>query len=158
MGATAPGSALAVSPGARVIASDSEAITAATEYAAAIGPGAVERDRDRRMPYAELRELADTGLLGMRIPASYGGAGVSSRTVAEVFRIISAADPAIGQIPQNHIQFVDTFIRFGTDEQRSLFLPQVMRGARFGNALSERGGRTARDWTTRLVRQPDGAY
>jgi SfnB family sulfur acquisition oxidoreductase len=142
----------------RVIASDLEAITAAAAYAQAIAPGAVERDREGRMPHAELQELARTGLLAMRVPAAYGGAGVSSATVAEVFRLISAADPAIGQIPQNHIQFVDTFIRFGSRQQREFFLPQVLGGARFGNALSERGGRTARDWTTRLQRQEDGSH
>ena len=142
----------------RVIASDEEAISAASAYAEAIAPGAVERDRQGLMPHAELQALARTGLLAMRVPAAHGGAGVSSRTVAEVFRIISAADPAIGQIPQNHIQFVDTFIRFGSEEQRRFFLPQILAGARLGNALSERGGRTARDWTTRLRAQPDGSH
>ena len=78
-------------------------------------------------PTREILELAHTGLLAMRIPASHGGAGVSSATVAEVFRLISAADPAIGQIPQNHIQFVDTFIRFGSDEQRSSSCPGPAR-------------------------------
>lgn len=156
--ATGPTHVSALPDDVRVLASDEEAIAAARDYADAIGPGAVERDRDRRMPFDELCQLAGTGLLGMRIPASFGGAGVSSRTVAEVFRIISRADPAIGQIPQNHIQFVDTFVRFGSPEQRALFFPEVLRGARFGNALSERGGRTARDWSTRLVRTADGGH
>lgn len=149
---------VSVPEGVRVLGSDAEAIAAAAAYAEAIRGGAVVRDRDRRLPHEELRELARSGLLGMRIPASHGGAEVGSTTVAEVFRLISAADPAIGQIPQNHIQFVDTIIRFGTAGQRAFFLPRVLGGARFGNALSERGGRTARDWTTRLVRRPDGTH
>jgi SfnB family sulfur acquisition oxidoreductase len=140
----------------RVLGSGAEALRAAAAYADAIRGGAVARDRDRRLPHAELEELARTGLLGMRIAASHGGAGVSSATVAEVFRLVSAADPAIGQIPQNHIQFTDTIIRYGTPAQQALFLPQVLAGARLGNALSERGGRTARDWVTRLTRGPDG--
>ncbi len=66
-----------------------------------------------------------TGLLGIRVPARLGGAGVSSATVAEVFRLIAVADPAVAQIPQNHVCFVDTVIRYGSAEQRELFLPRV---------------------------------
>jgi SfnB family sulfur acquisition oxidoreductase len=142
----------------RVIASDEEANTAAAAYADAIRPDAVLRDREDRLPFAELRELARTGLLGIRIPPAYGGAGVSSATVAEVFRLIAVADPAVAQIPQNHVAFVDTLIRYGTREQKSFFFADVLRGARLGNALSERGGRTARDWVTRLGRRPGGDY
>jgi alkylation response protein AidB-like acyl-CoA dehydrogenase len=58
--------------------------------------------------------------------------------------IISAADAAIGQIPQNHYQFADIVIRYGTAQQKKLLLSEVLRGARFGNAVSERtGGQTA---------------
>ena len=64
----------------------------------------------------------------------------------------------MAQIPQNHVAFVDTVIRYGSDEQRAFFLPEFLRGARLGNALSERGGKTSRDFVTRLVRRPDGSY
>jgi alkylation response protein AidB-like acyl-CoA dehydrogenase len=149
---------LSVPAGVRVIASDQEAVRAAAAYAHAIQPEAVARDREDRLPHEELRELARTGLLGMRVPAFHGGAGVSSATVAEVFRLIAVADPAIAQIPQNHVCFADTIIRYGSDAQRRFFLAEFLRGARLGNALSERGGTTARDWVTRLVRRPDGGY
>jgi SfnB family sulfur acquisition oxidoreductase len=141
-----------------VVASDEEAITAAAAFADAIRQDAVARDRDARLPHEELRDLARTGLLGMRVPRSHGGAGVRNTTVAEVFRIISVADAAIGQIPQNHVAFVDTIIRYGSAGQQAFFCAEFLCGARLGNALSERGGRTSRDWVTRLARQPDGAY
>ncbi len=144
--------------GVAVIASDAEAVAAAAAYARSIAPGAIARDAAGAAPHDELAELARTGLLAMRVPPEHGGAGVTVATVAEVFRAISAADPAIGQIPQNHVQFVDTLVLYGSAEQQRLFLPQVLAGARLGNALSERGGRTARDWTTRLVRRPGGGH
>lgn len=149
---------LSVPQDVRVLGTDDEAVCAARSFAASIRRHAVERDRDRQLPYEELRELARSGLLAMRVPPHFGGAGVSNSTVAEVFRVVSTADPAIGQIPQNHVQFVDTIIRFGTERQQRYFLPQFLAGARLGNALSERGGRTARDWVTRLTRQPDGTH
>ena len=142
----------------QVIASDEEAITAAAEFADAIRPSAVARDLNATLPHDELRDLAATGLLGMRVPHAYGGAGVSNATVAEVFRLIAVADPAVAQIPQNHVAFVDTIIRYGSDEQRAWFMPEFLRGARLGNALSERGGKTSRDFVTRLTRHPDGTY
>jgi SfnB family sulfur acquisition oxidoreductase len=149
---------LSVPGDVRVIASDEEAIRAAAVYADAIRQEAVARDREDRLPHEELRELARTGLLGMRVPASHGGAAVSSATVAEVFRLIAVADPAIAQIPQNHVCFADTIIRHGSDAQQRFFLAEFLRGARLGNALSERGGKTSRDWVTRLVRRGDGDY
>ena len=141
-----------------VIASDEEAITAARAFAAAIRPGAEQRDRDRTVPVVELRDLARTGLLGIRVPASHGGAGVRNATVGEIFRLLSVADPAIAQVPQNHFAFVELVTRKGSAEQQEFFLGEFLRGARLGNALSERGGRTARDWVTRLTPTADGAY
>ncbi len=142
----------------RVIASDEEAITAAAGFARAIRPGAIARDLNGLLPHDELRDLAATGLLGMRVPRAYGGAEVSNATVGEVFRLLAVADPAVAQIPQNHVAFVDTVIRHGSELQRGFFLPEFLRGARLGNALSERGGRTSRDFVTRLTPRPDGSY
>ena len=142
----------------KVIASDEEAITAALEYAELLQPEAIGRDRDALPPVRELRELARTGLLGSRVPPAHGGAGISSATVAEVFRVIAVADPAIAQVPQNHFAFLELVVRSGTREQKDLFLAQFLAGARLGNALAERGGKTHRDFTTHLTPQADGSY
>lgn len=141
-----------------VIASDEEAITAAREYAERIRPGAIDRDRERRLPHDELRDLAATGLLGVRVPWAFGGAQVANGTVLEITRLLATADPAIAQIPQNHYAFVETVFRFGSDAQQQFFADEFLRGARLGNALSERGGKTARDYVTRIRRQADGGY
>jgi SfnB family sulfur acquisition oxidoreductase len=143
--------------GVAVIASDAEALAAAAAYAEAIAPDAIARDHEGRLPFAELDALARSGLLAIRVPRAYGGAEVSSATLTEVVRRIAVADPAIAQIPQNHWAFVETIFRFGSDRQRTFFAAEFLLGARLGNALAERGGTTARDWSTRLTRRPDGA-
>ena len=125
--------------GAYVITGDEEAIAVAHAYAEQIRPGAAARDAERQLPLAELQALGRSGLLAITIPPEYGGAGVSFQTLAEVFRIISAADGAIGQIPQNHFHFVGTIERAGSEAQKRFFFGEVLRGARLGNALSERG-------------------
>ncbi len=141
-----------------VLASDAEALAAARAYAERIRPGAIDRDRRRRLPHDELRELAASGLLGVRVPWTHGGAQATNRTVLEITRLLAVADPAIAQIPQNHYAFVETVFRFGSAEQQAFFADQFLRGARLGNALSERGGRTAADHVTRIRRQADGDY
>ena len=65
-------------------------------------------------------------------------------------RIISVADPAIGQVPQNHFMLVDALVRYGDVAQKEILLGDVVRGARFGNAWSERGGKHPLDTKTTL--------
>ena len=142
---------VAAAPTAERLGSPAEALAAAHAYAAEIGPGAVERDRERRVPVVELEALGRTGLLALGIPVERGGGGASAATIVEVFRIISAADPAIGQVPQNHFQTVDALVRYGDVVQKELLLGEVVRGARFGNAWSERGGKHPLDTDRKSV-------
>ena len=132
-----------------------EALAAARAFAAEIAPGAVERDAERRVPVAELEALGRTGLLALPVPVERGGAGAGAATIIEAMRIISAADPAIGQVPQNHFMLVDALVRYGDVAQKELLLGEVVRGARFGNAWSERGGKHPLDTKTTL-RETDG--
>ena len=97
-------------------------------------------------------------MLAITVPRGYGGSQVSNETVGEVFRIIARADPAIGQVPQNHFVFVNVVKDNGNHDQRAFFLGEVLRGARFGNALSERGTKHVFDLKTRLTAEPGGDY
>jgi SfnB family sulfur acquisition oxidoreductase len=142
---------VAAAPIADRLGSPAEALAAARAYAAEIAPGAVERDRERRVPVAELEALGRTGILALGVPVERGGGGASAATIVEVFRIISAADPAIGQVPQSHFQTVDALVRYGDVVQKELLLGEVVRGARFGNAWSERGGKHPLDTKTTLA-------
>ena len=61
-----------------VIRSDREAIEVAHDVAAILAEGAAERDRDRKLPYAEMDLLSDRGLLAITVPKEFGGAGVAT--------------------------------------------------------------------------------
>jgi SfnB family sulfur acquisition oxidoreductase len=141
-----------------VLRSDEEAIAAAHALAAELAPGAAQRDRDGLVPVEALELLRRSGLLGITVPAEYGGAGVTYETVTEVLRILGAADPAIAQVPQNHFGFVGNVTDAGTPEQRELFLTEALHGARFGNAMSERGTKDIASYETRLRAAGDGTY
>jgi SfnB family sulfur acquisition oxidoreductase len=145
-------------PPANILRNEAEALAAAQALAAKLRPGAIARDQTRAVPHEELRDLATSGLLGITIPASHGGADVSFATLAEVFLILAAADSAVAQVPQNHFVFVDVLINEGSPAQQAFFFPKVLAGARFGNALSERGGRVTGPRTTRLLPAEGGGF
>jgi SfnB family sulfur acquisition oxidoreductase len=133
---------------AHVIRDDAEAIAVAKKLAAEFAVGASERDRTRRLPLAELDAFSQSGLWSINVPKRFGGPEVSYVTLARVIAIISAADPSIGQIPQNHLGVVAA-IRTVSDEaqQRRLFA-EALKGVRFGNAFSEFGSKRAADFET----------
>lgn len=141
--------------GAHVVTSREEAISLAREFAARIADTAAERDRDQRLPIAEIADFTRSGLWSLNVPREFGGPDLSYATIAEVIAIVSAADPSLGQLPQNHIDFIDTIGTTGTPEQRADFFPAILAGARSGNAFSEFGSRTAADFETKIARRGD---
>jgi len=138
-----------------VIADDAEAITVARRLAAEIAVDAVLRDRERRLPYAEMDRLSDAGLLAITVPRAYGGAEVSAGTLAEVIAVLAAADGSIGQIPQNHFFMLEALRLQGSEAQKRFFYARILAGERIGNALAEIGTRTPQDYDTRLARDGD---
>ncbi|MEH1966440.1 SfnB family sulfur acquisition oxidoreductase [Nostoc sp.] len=141
---------------AHVITSDAEAIAIAKELAAEFVKGDSERDQQRRLPYEEVKKFSTSGLWGITVPKEYGGAFVSNATLAKVIKIISEADPSLGQIPQNHLYMVEAIRLDGTEEQKRFFFDLVLQGKRFGNAFSEIGTKSVTDVQTRLIKSGDG--
>jgi SfnB family sulfur acquisition oxidoreductase len=138
---------------AHVVRTDAEAIDIAKRLAADFARSAVERDRERRLPFEEIEAFSRSGLWGITIPKAYGGAEVSCVTLAEVIKIIAAADPSIGQIPQNHFSIVDLVRISGTQDQRRYFFTEVLKGVRLGNAFSERKTKNVAELKTRLTKE-----
>ena len=143
-------------PTANLIRDDAEAIAVARALAPRIAEGAVERDRNRILPRAELDLFSGSGLWGITVPRAYGGADVSFATLAEVIAIISEADPSVGQIPQNHLGVVEALRVTGNEEQKRRFYAGVLEGRRFGNAFSEAGSKNAGVFDTKLNADGDG--
>ncbi len=139
----------------RIIASDEEAVERARELAQRLGEGAALRDRERRLPYDEVEWFSNSGLWAITVPKEYGGAGVSFVTLTEVVKTISAADPSLGQLPQNHFGLVDVIALTGTPEQKRRFFAEVLAGKRFGNGFSEKGTKHVLDLKTRVIREGD---
>jgi SfnB family sulfur acquisition oxidoreductase len=137
---------------AHIVQTDAEAIEIATRLASVFARSAAERDRERRLPFEEIETFSQSGLWGITIPKAYGGAEVSCVTLAEVIKVIAAADPSIGQIPQNHFSIVDLIRISGTEDQRRYFFGEVLKGLRLGNAFSERKTKNVAELKTRLTK------
>ena len=140
---------------AHIIRDDAEAIAVAHQLAASFAREAALRDREGILPLKELDAFSQSGLWAMAIPKAWGGAGVSWTTVAWVIAIISAADPALGQLPQNHLAGVAHLLEDGSEAQKQVLLSEVLAGLRWGNAFSEKHGRTVADFQTRFRRDGD---
>jgi SfnB family sulfur acquisition oxidoreductase len=143
-------------PATAIIRDDAQALDTARALAETFKEQSALRDRERRLPHIELEQFSRSGLWGISVPKTFGGAGVSSVTLAEVIRIISAADGSLGQIPQNHFYALEVLRVNGSPEQQKRLYAEVLAGQRFGNALAELGTKTAHDRTTRLSRDGHG--
>jgi SfnB family sulfur acquisition oxidoreductase len=140
------------------IGSDGEALEIARTLAEDFTRHAAERDRERHLPWAEIERYTASGLGGILVPRAYGGTGASFETMAEVFYTICAADPALGQIPQNQFAIIQTLKETASEAQKKRWFGDVLNGHRLGNAGPERPSRARimTDPTARLERGAEG--
>ncbi|MDB6145409.1 MAG: monooxygenase [Pseudomonas sp.] len=141
---------------AKVLSNDAEAIAAAHELAAIARQHAAQRDRQRKLPWAEIEHFTRSGLGSISVPRAYGGPQVSFVTLAEVFKIISAADPALGQIPQNQFGILNSLLGSATDSQKKQLFQSVLDGWRIGNGGPEKGTKNTLDLKARITAEGDG--
>jgi len=141
---------------AKVLRNDAEALDAAHTLAQAARLQAARRDQQRKLPWAEIEQFTASGLGSISIPREYGGPQVSFETLAEVFAIISAADPALGQIPQNHFGILHLLQGVASEQQKKHLFQSVLDGWRIGNGGPERGTKNTLELKARLTARGDG--
>jgi SfnB family sulfur acquisition oxidoreductase len=140
---------------AHIITSEQEALDVAEALARDFAASASERDRTRAKPIAELDAFSQSGLWSINVPKAFGGPEVSYAVLAKVIEIISAADPSIGQIPQNHLGVVAAIRTVSEPEQQRALFAEVLKGVRFGNAFSEFRSKRAADFETTFADRGD---
>ncbi|PMZ70979.1 SfnB family sulfur acquisition oxidoreductase [Pseudomonas sp. FW305-70] len=136
---------------AQILRNDAQAIKAAQELAHVARLQAAKRDQLRKLPWSEIELFTRSGLGSISIPREYGGPQVSFVTLAEVFAIISAADPALGQIPQNQFGILNLILGSATEAQKRQLFKSVLDGWRIGNAGPERGTKNTLELKARLT-------
>ena len=103
-----------------------------------IRPVAREWEHSGRYPSEIVETMKGMGLFGMTVPEEFGGMNIDIVSMALVFEEISRAWMGIAGILGSHSLSCAMIARFGTDDQRSRYLPELATGERrTGIALTE---------------------
>ncbi|QGF24763.1 acyl-CoA dehydrogenase family protein [Raineyella fluvialis] len=123
---------------------------------ARIHAGAVDRERDRILPFDEIRELAAAGFGRLRIPTDRGGFGASFEQLIEVLIDVATADSNIAQALRGHLGFVEDVLVSPDADFRAFWIQEIAAGALVGNAETEKAGNYGNP-ATRVV-ETDGRF
>nr|WP_246097417.1 acyl-CoA dehydrogenase family protein [Streptomyces botrytidirepellens] len=123
-----------------------EAATAvdAAAFAASVRDDATVWDQQGRLPDSVRQQAAQDGLLAVSLPTAYGGAGGSPDDLAQVCAQVGAVCSTLRGLVTVQEMVTAAVLRWGTPEQRGLWLPLLARGGMFaGFAATEAGAGTA---------------
>ena len=95
-------------------------------------PHAAEFDASEEFPVDAVRELGEQGLLGMLIPAAHGGAEMDAVSYALALMELGRADASIAVTLSVNNLVAECVNQWGTDAQRSTFLPRLCSGSGLG--------------------------
>ncbi len=101
-------------------------------------PNAEHYDHEDEFPEPIVEQMKELGLFGITIPEEYGGLGLDLTTYTMVVEELSRGWISISGVINTH--FIGTYLllKFGTDEQKQKYLPQMATGElRAAFSLSE---------------------
>ena len=125
-----------------------------------VAPVTAELDREHRFPYEIVAELGELGLMGMTIPAEYGGGGTDTLSYAIAIEELTRVGSSVAiTVAAHHSLGTMPIWLFGTEEQKSLWLPELASGrklAAFGLTEPQAGSDAGATRTT--ARLEDGSW
>lgn len=106
-----------------------------------IAPVASDNEKNHRFPGDIIREAGELGLMGIAYPVEYGGAGMDYISYMLAVEEVSRWCASTGVIISAHSSLVcDPIYRFGTEEQKQKYLPDLLSGKKIGSfSLTETG-------------------
>ncbi|KFL38082.1 acyl-CoA dehydrogenase [Arenimonas donghaensis DSM 18148 = HO3-R19] len=126
-----------------------------------IAPSAEHHDHTGEFPLENIRTLGENGLMGIEVPAEYGGAGMDPISYVLAMVEIAAADCAHSTIVSvNNSLFCNGILKFGSEEQKQKYVRAIAEGKEIGAfALTEpQSGSDATAMRCKAVRQDDGSF
>src|SRR3546814_1277168 len=124
-----------------------------------VGPSAEQFDKSGEFPLENIRLLGENGLMGIEVPAEYGGAGMDPVAYVLAMVEIAAADAAHSTIMSvNNSLFCNGILTHGTEAQKQKYVRAIAEGEEIGAfALTEpQSGSDATAMRCRAVKQADG--
>ena len=97
-----------------------------------------EHDHADTYPHRIVEEMKALGLFGATVSTEYGGLGLPASTYAKIVMRISSVWMAVTGIFNSHLMLALAIEKFGTPQQKALWLPKLASGeVRGGLALTE---------------------
>lgn len=121
-------------------------------------PVASKLEHANEYPHAIVEGMKHLGLFGANVPEEYGGLELSYTTYAMIVEELARGWMSVVGPLGTHAVCCDIIARFGADEQKREFLPQMATGERRGGlALTEAdAGTDVQAIRTTAVRRGDG--
>ncbi|UOT03424.1 acyl-CoA dehydrogenase family protein [Rhodococcus opacus] len=123
-----------------------------------IAEGALDRERDRRLPFDEVGLLRDARFGALRVPVEFGGFGASVRQLFGLLIDLAAAESNLPQALRVHWSFVEDQRLAAPAVSRERWLRAAAEGTLVGNAITEPGVGAADRYQTTLRRRDDGTW
>lgn len=126
-----------------------------------IAPSAEHFDRSGEFPLENIQLLGENGLMGIEVPAEYGGAGMDPISYVLAMVEIAAGDAAHSTIMSvNNSLFCTGILKNGSEAQKQTYVRAIAEGTHIGAfALTEpQSGSDASAMRCRAVKQADGTY
>ncbi len=107
-----------------------------------VAPVSYHHDRTRTFPYDVVRQMGEMGLFGLPFPEEYGGMGGDYFALCLVLEELARVDQSVAITLEAGVSLgAMPVYRFGTKEQKELWLPQLASGQALGAfGLTEAGG------------------
>ncbi|MGV9863368.1 acyl-CoA dehydrogenase family protein [Rhodococcus koreensis] len=116
-----------------------------------------EYERAARYPDSVFATLGDAGLLSLPFPEEWGGGGQSNEVYLQVLEELASKWAAVAVAVSLHTLACQPLLDFGTDAQKSKWLPEMLSGSTVGAySLSEpQAGSDAAALTCKAVHEGD---
>ncbi|MDQ1124926.1 acyl-CoA dehydrogenase family protein [Microbacterium trichothecenolyticum] len=121
-----------------------------------VGADAIAREKERRLPYAEIETLRASGFTRVTLPVELGGDGADHLALFELLAELARRDPNLAQLFRSHFSVIDRALHAPRSEFSSALLRRLSEGAIHGNASFERGSARVGSYSTVLTRDDCG--
>jgi alkylation response protein AidB-like acyl-CoA dehydrogenase len=124
-----------------------------------VRPVARELEHADEYPSKLIEQMKALGVFGLNIPATYGGAAVSTPCYALVTEELARGWMSLAGVVGGHTVVSKLILTYGTQEQKRRYLPRMATGeVRAAMALTEPGGGSDLQAITTTARRQGDAY